>query len=113
MPGLVPGIHVFPRCKTWMAGTSPAMTECCHLAGNISNPPYEESSWIALPQHHVALEQELLRALAGVDLGREHVALRVDREIVHPVEFAGAAAVAAEGAEHLAGLARERAHFVV
>jgi hypothetical protein len=29
MPGLVPGIHVFkPRHrKTWMAGTSPAMTE--------------------------------------------------------------------------------------
>jgi hypothetical protein len=29
MPGLVPGIHVFPsaRNKTWMAGTSPAMTE--------------------------------------------------------------------------------------
>jgi len=28
MPVLVPGIHVFPRCeiKTWMAGTSPAMT---------------------------------------------------------------------------------------
>jgi hypothetical protein len=29
MPGLVPGIHVFtagPRRKTWMAGTSPAMT---------------------------------------------------------------------------------------
>jgi hypothetical protein len=30
MPGLVPGIHVFallkPR-KTWMAGTSPAMTK--------------------------------------------------------------------------------------
>jgi hypothetical protein len=29
MPGLVPGIHVFlaaPRVKTWMAGTSPAMT---------------------------------------------------------------------------------------
>src|SRR6266436_6493278 len=28
MPGLVPGIHVF-LCvaKTWMAGTSPAMTE--------------------------------------------------------------------------------------
>jgi hypothetical protein len=28
MPGLVPGIHVFgPQCqKTWMAGTSPAMT---------------------------------------------------------------------------------------
>jgi hypothetical protein len=26
MPGLVPGIHVFFRVKTWMAGTSPAMT---------------------------------------------------------------------------------------
>ncbi len=29
MPGLVPGIHVFVLIeqKTWMAGTSPAMTE--------------------------------------------------------------------------------------
>ena len=30
MPGLVPGIHVFAplrRGKTWMAGTSPAMTQ--------------------------------------------------------------------------------------
>jgi hypothetical protein len=27
MPGLVPGIHaLLPRAKTWMAGTSPAMT---------------------------------------------------------------------------------------
>jgi hypothetical protein len=28
MPGLVPGIHVFflDEAKTWMAGTSPAMT---------------------------------------------------------------------------------------
>jgi hypothetical protein len=26
MPGLVPGIHVLLRRKTWMAGTSPAMT---------------------------------------------------------------------------------------
>jgi hypothetical protein len=28
MPGLVPGIHVFvpAKQKTWMAGTSPAMT---------------------------------------------------------------------------------------
>jgi hypothetical protein len=28
MPGLVPGIHVFTaqKSKTWMAGTSPAMT---------------------------------------------------------------------------------------
>jgi hypothetical protein len=30
MPGLVPGIHVFKtltRLKTWMAGTSPALTK--------------------------------------------------------------------------------------
>jgi hypothetical protein len=28
MPGLVPGIHVLDLSnKTWMAGTSPAMTE--------------------------------------------------------------------------------------
>jgi hypothetical protein len=27
MPGLVPGIHDLKRTKTWMAGTSPAMTE--------------------------------------------------------------------------------------
>ena len=28
MPGLVPGIHDFVKSsKTWMAGTSPAMTE--------------------------------------------------------------------------------------
>src|SRR5437762_184046 len=28
MPGLVPGIHVFlPAGKTWMAGSSPAMTK--------------------------------------------------------------------------------------
>jgi hypothetical protein len=26
MPGLVPGIHDFLDTKTWMAGTSPAMT---------------------------------------------------------------------------------------
>jgi hypothetical protein len=29
MPGLVPGIHVFLDAKTWMAGTSPAMTREC------------------------------------------------------------------------------------
>jgi len=29
MPGLVPGIHVLRAAgKTWMAGTSPAMTDC-------------------------------------------------------------------------------------
>jgi hypothetical protein len=27
MPGLVPGIHVFCASKTWMAGTTPAVTK--------------------------------------------------------------------------------------
>jgi len=27
MPGFMPGIHVFFLSTTWMAGTSPAMTE--------------------------------------------------------------------------------------
>src|SRR4051794_14570799 len=48
------------------------------------------------PQHHVSLEQEFLRALAGIDLGGEDVALGVERQIVNPVEVAGHAAVAAE-----------------
>jgi len=33
MPGLVPGIHVFLAAnKTWMAGTSPAMTKESEVA---------------------------------------------------------------------------------
>jgi hypothetical protein len=35
MPGLVPGIHLFFCCdreKTWMAGTSPAMTNYFYAA---------------------------------------------------------------------------------
>jgi hypothetical protein len=46
MPGLVPGIHVFAVVtigKTWMAGTSPAMTK--------ENPP-----------HRCAREKEHMRA---------------------------------------------------
>src|SRR5687767_10603948 len=39
---------------------------------------------------------ELLRTLAGVDLGCIHVALGVHRQIMHPVELTGHAAVATE-----------------
>jgi hypothetical protein len=38
MPGLVPGIHVFLNfivVKTWMAGTSPAMTTLDSLTGKM------------------------------------------------------------------------------
>jgi hypothetical protein len=42
MPGLVPGIHVFRSPKTenfksWMAGTSPAMTRICGIARSVSD----------------------------------------------------------------------------
>jgi hypothetical protein len=40
MPGLVPGIHVFlQQSKTWMAGTSPAMTRsgCIRYAASGTN----------------------------------------------------------------------------
>jgi hypothetical protein len=32
MPGLMPGIHVLAALKTWMAGTSPAMTQSSQQA---------------------------------------------------------------------------------
>jgi hypothetical protein len=37
MPGLVPGIHVLSigTRKTWMAGTSPAMTEKAAVGGDL------------------------------------------------------------------------------
>jgi len=34
MPGFMPGIHVFAGSKTWMAGTSPAMTQSGSQPGN-------------------------------------------------------------------------------
>jgi hypothetical protein len=41
MPGLEPGIHVFFGCarKTWMAGTSPAMTKNHHALSE--HPPLD------------------------------------------------------------------------
>jgi hypothetical protein len=39
MPGLVPGIHEFlTQAKTWMAGTSPAMTRSMVCSGNAPCP---------------------------------------------------------------------------
>jgi hypothetical protein len=43
MPGLVPGIHVltvWQQKRTWMAGTSPAMTEKWIIAGSGVLPAY-------------------------------------------------------------------------
>jgi hypothetical protein len=35
LPGLVPGIHVLAARKTWMTGTSPAMTIVFCVAGSV------------------------------------------------------------------------------
>jgi hypothetical protein len=45
MPGLVPGIHVFlsGATKTWMAGTSPAMT--VRMDHSLIIRLLEETSW--------------------------------------------------------------------
>src|SRR4029077_8139061 len=56
---------------------------------------------------------ELLHALGVVDLGREEIALGIDRKVVHPVELTGLATGAAEGGEHRAVLAQESADLVV
>src|SRR6202050_1955022 len=50
MPCLVPGIHVFARSKTWMAGTRPAMTV----------------RWLC--ESDLGLEIDRFRPLAGFDL---------------------------------------------
>src|SRR5438445_12000208 len=60
-----------------------------------------------------ALEDELLGPLARVDLRRVDVALRVYRQIVHPVELAGLAPVPAELAHGVAVLAQDRPDVVV
>src|SRR5262245_22744792 len=49
MPGLVPGIHVFlPASKTWMAGTSPAMTTDRSLMAPPQNPTSIRAVFAAL-----------------------------------------------------------------
>jgi NAD(P)-dependent dehydrogenase (short-subunit alcohol dehydrogenase family) len=50
MPGLVPGIHVFAAMKTWMAGTSPAMTTTDNKEGAriVKNTPFDLTGKVAV-----------------------------------------------------------------
>src|SRR3954451_12131956 len=52
----------------------------------------------------VGCQLEFLDALSGIDLGGIHVALRIDRHGVNPVELAGVAPVVTERAGHAAVL---------
>src|SRR5258707_15221754 len=51
---------------------------------------------------------EFLHPPSEADLRSVEIALRVDGDVVHPLELPSLAAVAAECAEHLAGLAQQR-----
>ena len=73
MPGLVPGIHVFTvsfHKKTWMAGTSPAMTRNHH--DHPSRHPAPLHHPLALRRRH----QRPAHARAGSRLRNERPALR-------------------------------------
>jgi hypothetical protein len=48
---------------------------------------------------------EFLRSFAGVHFGCVDVALRIHCQIMHPMKLSGIAAVAAKGADDLAGFA--------
>ena len=56
---------------------------------------------------------EPLRPLAGIDFRRVHVPLRIDGEVVNPVELSRTPAAAAEAAEHAARVAQQVPHDVV
>src|SRR4249920_3896898 len=66
MPGLVPGIHVLAARKTWMAGTSPAMTKE-RIMAEIRVPTLGESvteatigKWFKQPGDAVTVDEPLV-----------------------------------------------------
>jgi hypothetical protein len=69
MPALVAGIHVFTVCvkpKTWMAGTSPAMT-----AGYARSAPLEpHAGLIAVGEYDAGFFESVLDRLDGARLQR-------------------------------------------
>src|SRR5437763_17179572 len=80
MPALVAGIHVFrtARSKTWMAGTSPAMTrQCTDLNSSRSS---------LLARRH-AFERQLLHSGGG--LREIDIAFGIGRDVVARSQNAG------------------------
>jgi glutaconate CoA-transferase, subunit B len=85
MPGLVPGIHVFTRgLKTWMAGTSPAMTDgdfrdeelladvICRLIGDVRHVAVGASSPIPATAALLARERGRGRPYVSLLGSRAH-----------------------------------------
>jgi len=88
MPGLVPGIHVFRlylRTKTWMAGTSPAMTnvnmpsETTFAAPFVSSVMRVEPQWIDYNGHlnmayyNVLFDRAVDEAYELIGIGLEYL----------------------------------------
>jgi hypothetical protein len=67
MPGLVPGIHVLKIRvkKTWMAGTSPAMTSRGKLMTAVTQSSGHERNLVRLDQRATALVERAERFVAG------------------------------------------------
>src|SRR5260370_7045910 len=87
MPGVVPGIHVFLWCtdksKTWMAGSSPAMTDNCVA----SRPRQIEDALGHDAEHHLAgaaLDRVGLGAQPGARAGAASGALALPFQRVDP-----------------------------
>src|SRR6266481_1508656 len=84
MPGLVPGIHVFLGvARTWMAGTSPAMTESAILA--VASPSaFEVAGITMLADLSGALFWEEQRLLVVSDLHLEKGSSFATRGVLLP-----------------------------
>jgi hypothetical protein len=72
MPGLVPGIYVFQRLKTWMAGINPAMTvkRCCAAPGKQNVRCAREKPYGFLNRAPGASRSAGARGGAGFGVGR-------------------------------------------
>src|SRR5687768_8581646 len=75
MPGPVPGIHVFVAFKSWMAGTSPAMTGLVFGAQRRSRRMSDSTTRAMVLER--AREPLVARALARAEPGPNQLSLRV------------------------------------
>src|SRR4051812_1442653 len=79
MPGPVPGIHVFHRGKTWMAGTSPAMTkESFRLRDHAHDVGlFHDQEVLAIDLHFGARPLAEQHTVARLEIDRDQLAVFV------------------------------------
>src|SRR5258708_10141116 len=90
MPALVAGIHLllWPRAKAWMAGTSPAMTDCRYLRR------------LAARQELAHAVERLQNVLGRIGVGEPHIAFAQHAEI-GPADDGDAGVLEQRGGEGL------------